>query len=374
MEFEWPFGNSGGTTVEYISRPFLGMAVFLLTKIPQPLKEIFKEETKLKKIFSGVQPTGTVTIGNYIGAFRQFVELQHDYHCHFCIVDQHAITVRQDPKELQETIRSLAALYIASGIDPEKATLFIQSEVPAHAQAAWMMQCIAYIGELERMTQFKDKSEEQEGVSAALLTYPPLMAADILLYNTDLVPVGDDQKQHLELTRNLAERFNSRYGKTFTVPEIRIPETGARIKSLQEPTKKMSKSDPNQRATISLLDTPKQIEKKIKSAMTDSEGIVKFDEENKPGVSNLLAIEAAMTDKTIDEVVMKYDGLRYGDFKAGVAEAVINHLTPIQERYYELIDSPELDEILDRGAEKANEVASATLKRMENRMGLGRKR
>lgn len=374
MEFEWPFGNSGGTTVEYISRPFLGMAVFLLTKIPKPLKEIFKEETKLKKIFSGVQPTGTVTIGNYIGAFRQFVELQHDYHCHFCIVDQHAITVRQDPKELQETIRSLAALYIASGIDPEKATLFIQSEVPAHAQAAWMMQCIAYIGELERMTQFKDKSEEQEGVSAALLTYPPLMAADILLYNTDLVPVGDDQKQHLELTRNLAERFNSRYGKTFTVPEIRIPETGARIKSLQEPTKKMSKSDPNQRATISLLDTPKQIEKKIKSAMTDSEGIVKFDEENKPGVSNLLAIEAAMTDKTIDEVVMKYDGLRYGDFKAGVAEAVINHLTPIQERYYELIDSPELDEILDRGAAKANEVASATLKRMENRMGLGRKR
>lgn len=192
------------------------------------------------------------------------MELQHEYHCHFCIVDQHAITVQQDPKELQKTIRSLAALYIASGIDPEKATLFIQSEVPAHAQAGWMMQCVSYIGELERMTQFKDKSDGQEGVSAALLTYPPLMAADILLYNTDLVPVGDDQKQHLELTRNLAERFNSRYGKTFTIPEVRIPKTGARIKSLQEPTKKMSKSDPNTKATISLLDTPKQIEKKIK--------------------------------------------------------------------------------------------------------------
>lgn len=330
--------------------------------------------TLMKTIFSGVQPTGTVTIGNYIGAFRQFVELQHEYHCNFCIVDQHAITVRQDPKELQHTIRSLAALYVASGIDPEKATLFIQSEVPAHAQAAWMMQCISYIGELERMTQFKDKSEGQEGVSAALLTYPPLMAADILLYNTNIVPVGDDQTQHLELTRTLAERFNSRYGKTFTIPEIRIPKTGARIKSLQEPTKKMSKSDPNKRATISLLDTPKEIEKKIKSAVTDSEGIVTFDEENKPGVANLLSIEAAMSDKTIDEVVAKYDGLRYGDFKAGVAEAVINHLTPIQEKYHALIDSPELDEILDRGAEKANEVASATLKRMENAMGLGRKR
>lgn len=350
------------------------MAVFLLAKIPNRTQEISEEDIYMKKIFSGVQPTGTVTLGNYIGAFRQFVELQHEYHCHFCIVDQHAITVQQDPKELQKTIRSLAALYIASGIDPEKATLFIQSEVPAHAQAGWMMQCVSYIGELERMTQFKDKSDGQEGVSAALLTYPPLMAADILLYNTDLVPVGDDQKQHLELTRNLAERFNSRYGKTFTIPEVRIPKTGARIKSLQEPTKKMSKSDSNTKATISLLDTPKQIEKKIKSAVTDSEGIVKFDEENKPGVSNLLAIESAMTGKTIDEVVAKYDGLRYGDFKAGVAEAVVNHLTPIQERYYELIDSPELDEILDRGREKANEIASATLKRMENRMGLGRKR
>lgn len=328
----------------------------------------------MKTIFSGVQPTGTVTIGNYIGAFRQFTELQHEYNCHFCIVDQHAITMQQDPKELQKTIRSLAALYVASGIDPDKAVLFIQSEVPAHAQAGWMMQCIAYIGELERMTQFKDKSAAQEGVSSALLTYPPLMAADILLYNTDIVPVGDDQTQHLELTRTLAERFNSRYGKTLKMPEIRTPKTGARIKSLQDPLRKMSKSDPNKKATISLLDTPKEIEKKLKSAVTDSEGIVKFDEENKPGVSNLLAIESAMSNLSIEAVVAKYDGLRYGEFKAGVAEAVINHLTPIQEKYYNLIESSALDDILDNGAEKANTVASATLKRMENAMGLGRKR
>ncbi|MHA6258452.1 tryptophan--tRNA ligase [Sporosarcina sp. CAU 1771] len=325
-------------------------------------------------IFSGVQPTGTVTIGNYIGAFRQFTELQHEADCLFCIVDQHAITVQQDPKELSKTIRSLAALYVASGIDPEKAVLFIQSEVPAHAQAAWVMQCVSYIGELERMTQFKDKSEGQEGVSSALLTYPPLMAADILLYNTNIVPVGDDQTQHLELTRNLAERFNSRYGKVLTIPEIRIPKNGARIKSLQDPMKKMSKSDPNKRATISLLDTPKEIEKKIKSAVTDSEGVVKFDVENKPGVSNLLTIESAMSGVSIDELVAKYDGLGYGAFKAGVAESIINHLTPIQEKYYELLDSPVLDEILDQGALKANAIASVTLQKMERAMGLGRQR
>lgn len=328
----------------------------------------------MKKIFSGVQPTGTVTLGNYIGAFRQFTELQHEYECVFCIVDQHAITVRQDPKELSKTIRSLAALYIASGIDPEKAILFIQSEVPAHAQAGWIMQCLSYIGELERMTQFKDKSEGQEGVSSALLTYPPLMAADILLYNTDIVPVGDDQTQHLELTRNLAERFNSRYGDVLTIPEIRTPKTGARIKSLQEPLKKMSKSDPNKKATISLLDTPKEIEKKIKSAVTDSEGIVAFDEENKPGVSNLLSIESAMGGQSIDALVTKYEGLRYGDFKAGVAEAVINHLTPIQEKYYDLLESPELDDILDNGRDRAHAIAKVTLQKMENAMGLGRQR
>ncbi|MEK4522850.1 tryptophan--tRNA ligase [Psychrobacillus sp. FSL W7-1457] len=327
----------------------------------------------MKTLFSGVQPTGTITLGNYIGAFRQFIDLQNDNDCIFCIVDQHAITVAQDPQELQNHIRSLAALYLAVGIDPEKSILFVQSEVPAHAKAGWMMQCISHIGELERMTQFKDKSDGKDAVTAGLLTYPPLMAADILLYQTNIVPVGDDQKQHIELTRDLAERFNKRYGNVLTMPEIQLPKHGARIKSLQDPTKKMSKSDPNQKATIRILDTPKQIEKKIKSSVTDSEGIVAFDTENKPGVSNLLTIESALTGTPIPELVAKYEGKGYGDFKASVAEAIINHLAPIQQRYEELLNSSELDSILDRGAEKANQLANETLVKMEAAMGLGRR-
>ncbi|KQL36689.1 tryptophan--tRNA ligase [Psychrobacillus sp. FJAT-21963] len=328
----------------------------------------------MKKLFSGVQPTGTITLGNYIGAFRQFIALQDDYDCVFCIVDQHAITVAQDPQELSKHIRSLAALYLAVGIDPEKSTLFIQSEVPAHAQAGWIMQCISYIGELERMTQFKDKSDGKDAVSAALLTYPPLMAADILLYQSNIVPVGDDQKQHVELTRDLAERFNKRYGEILTIPEIQLPKSGARIKSLQDPLKKMSKSDSNQKATIRILDTPKEIEKKIKSSVTDSEGIVAFDPENKPGVSNLLSIESALTDVSIESLVQKYNGKGYGDFKASVAQVIIDHFAPIQARYEELLNSSELDDILDRGADKANKLARETLSKMESAMGLGRKR
>lgn len=328
----------------------------------------------MKTIFSGIQPSGTITLGNYIGALRQFVELQDDYQCFFCIVDQHAITVPQDRLELRKNIKSLAALYVAVGLDPEKATLFIQSEVPAHAQAGWMLQCIAYIGELERMTQFKDKSSGKEAVSAGLLTYPPLMAADILLYNTDIVPVGEDQKQHLELTRDLAERFNRKYNDILTVPEVRIPKEGARVMSLQEPTKKMSKSDPNQKAFITLLDTPKQIEKKIKSAVTDSDGVIQYDKENKPGVSNLLSIYAALEGCSIEEAVAHFDGKGYGDFKQAVADTVVRHLEPIQARYHELIESEELDRILDEGAEKARRVASKTIRKMENAMGLGRKR
>lgn len=326
----------------------------------------------MKKIFSGVQPTGTVTLGNYIGAFKQFTELQDEYDCIFCIVDQHAITMPQDSKELRKNIKSLAALYLAAGIDPEKATLFIQSEVPAHAQAGWIMQCISTIGELERMTQYKDKSTKNESVSSGLLTYPPLMAADILLYQTDIVPVGDDQKQHIELTRDLAERFNKRFKKVMTIPEIRIPKHGARIMSLQDPTKKMSKSDPNKKAVVTLLDDLKTIEKKIKSAVTDSEGIVRFDPLNKPGISNLLTIEAALTGTTVESLVDKYKDAGYGDFKASVANAVTEHLAPIQERYKELLESDELDAILDRGAEKANLLANRTLKKMEDAMGLGR--
>lgn len=328
----------------------------------------------MKTIFSGIQPSGTITIGNYIGALKQFVELQDEYNCYFCIVDEHAITVPQDPQVLRKNIRSLAALYIAVGLDPNKATLFIQSEVPAHAQAAWMMQCIAYIGELERMTQFKDKSSGKDAVSAALLTYPPLMVADILLYSAHLVPVGEDQKQHLELTRDLAERFNKKYAEIFTVPEVRIPKVGARIMSLQDPTKKMSKSDSNQKGFISMLDEPKQIEKKIKSAVTDSEGIVKYDVENKPGVSNLLSIYSIFSGKTINELEELYEGKGYGVFKGDLAGTIIESLSPIQQRYHELMESEELDEILDRGAQQANAVASKMVKKMENAMGLGRKR
>jgi tryptophanyl-tRNA synthetase len=328
----------------------------------------------MKTIFSGIQPSGTITLGNYIGAMKQFVELQNDYNCYFCIVDQHAITVPQDRLELRKNIKSLAAMYIAVGIDPEKAVLFVQSEVPAHAQAGWMLQCVAYIGELERMTQFKDKSNGKEAVSAGLLTYPPLMAADILLYGTDLVPVGEDQKQHLELTRDLAERFNKKYNDIFTIPEVRIANVGARVMSLQDPLKKMSKSDPNTKAFISMLDEPKQIEKKIKSAVTDSEGIVKYDTVNKPGISNLLAIYSILSNHSIPELEEKYNGKGYGEFKSDLAEVVVQTIAPIQEKYYSLMNSEELDELLDKGAEKANVVANKMVKKMENAMGLGRKR
>ncbi len=325
-------------------------------------------------IFSGIQPSGIITIGNYIGAMKQFVELQNEHECYFCVVNQHAITVPQDPVQLRKNIRSLAALYLACGIDPEKATLFVQSEVPAHGQLGWIMQCIAYVGELERMTQYKDKSKGKEAVAAGLLTYPPLMAADILLYNTDIVPVGDDQKQHIELTRDLAERFNKRYRELFTIPDIYMPKVGARIMSLTEPTKKMSKSDPNPKSVISILDDPKTIEKKIKGAVTDSEGIVKYDKENKPGISNLLTIYSSFSGRSIEELEAHYEGKGYGEFKADVARVVAEALKPIQEKYNELLNSPELDDILDEGAEKANRVAMKMLRKVENAMGLSRKR
>lgn len=326
----------------------------------------------MKTIFSGIQPSGTLTIGNYLGAIRQFVQLQDEQHCFFCIVDEHAITVPQDPKELKDNIRSLAALYVAAGIDPKRSTLFIQSEVPAHAQLGWMLQSISYVGELERMTQFKDKSAGKEGVSSALLTYPTLMAADILLYQTDIVPVGDDQTQHLELTRNVAQRFNNRFKKTFIVPDIRIPKVGARIMSLQDPLRKMSKSDENKKGFISMLDTPKTIEKKLKSAVTDSEGIVKYDKENKPGVSNLLTIYASCTGESIADIEERYNGRGYGDFKSGVADAVIQLLQPIQAQYEQLITSNKLDEILDNGANQASITANKTLLNARKAMGLKR--
>ncbi|GGC77304.1 tryptophan--tRNA ligase [Enterococcus wangshanyuanii] len=333
----------------------------------------------METIFSGIQPSGIPTIGNYIGAMKQFVDLQNQYDCYFCIVDEHAITVPQDPIKLRQQIRGLAALYLAVGLDPEKATIFIQSEVSAHAEAAWIIQCNTTIGELERMTQFKDKSQKngRTGVSAGLLTYPPLMVGDIILYNANLVPVGDDQKQHLELTRDFVERFNKRYGQAnqelLVMPEVKIAEQGGRVMSLQDPTSKMSKSDTNAKGFISMLDEPNVIRKKIKSAVTDSTGIIEYDPENKPGISNLLSIFSAVTGRPVAEIVTQYEGKGYGDFKSDLAEAVVALLEPIQTRYNELLASDELDEILDKGAEQARLVANKTLQRMKNAIGLGRK-
>lgn len=332
-----------------------------------------------KTIFSGIQPSGTPTIGNYIGAMRQFIPLQEEFNCFYCIVDEHAITVPQDRLQLRQQTKSLAALYLAIGLNPEKATIFIQSEVTAHAEAAWIIQCNTNIGELERMTQFKDKSARygNAGVSAGLLTYPPLMVADIVLYQTNLVPVGEDQKQHLELTRDFVQRFNNRYGNgndLLTLPEVHTPEAGGRIMSLQDPTKKMSKSDDNQKGFISMLDEPKAIRKKIKSAVTDSIGIIEYDKENKPGISNLLTIYSSFANESIDSLVERYKGAGYGQFKTDLGEAVVAVLEPIQQHHDELVNSEELDLILDKGAEDARHVANKTLKKMQNAVGLGRKR
>ena len=328
-----------------------------------------------KRIFSGVQPSAIPTIGNYIGAMKNFVALQDEYDCTYCIVNQHAITVPQDPKKLKEQTRSLAALYLAIGLDPEKSTIFVQSEVPAHAQAAWIVQCNVGVGELERMTQYKDKSQKQQSVSAGLLTYPPLMVADIVLYNAEVVPVGDDQKQHMELTRDFVERFNSRYGngnKLLVMPEPFIPKAGARVMSLQTPTKKMSKSDANVKEYISMLDEPSVIRKKIKSAVTDSSGVIEFDPVEKPGVSNLLTIFSAFSGESIESLVARFKGVGYGQFKEELADAIIAVMEPIQERYYELLKSDKLDAILDEGAKKANYVANKTLRKMEKAVGLVR--
>lgn len=325
-------------------------------------------------IFSGIQPSGNLTLGNYLGALRNFTKVQDGNECYYCIVNQHAITVPQEPKLLHERTRQLAAIYLAAGLDPDKSTLFVQSEVPEHVQLGWIMTTMSYVGELERMTQYKDKAAKQgDSVPAGLLTYPPLMAADILLYQTDLVPVGDDQKQHLEITRDLAQRFNRVYGEDiFTVPEILLGTDGTRVMSLQEPTKKMSKSDDNQTATVYLLDTPKDIEKKIKRAQTDSDNAVRYDAAAKPGISNLMDIYATVTEKRHEDIEREFAGQGYGSFKKAVAEAVISVLEPIQQRYEELIGAPELDDILTKGAEKAHAEAGKTYEKVIRAMGLYR--
>ena len=324
-------------------------------------------------VFSGVQPSGELTIGNYLGALRQWVKMQDDYECLFCVVDLHAITVRQDPVALHKATLDVLALYLACGIDPNKSTIFVQSHVPEHTQLAWVLNCYTYFGEMGRMTQFKDKSARYEGnVSVGLFTYPVLMAADILLYQAKQVPVGDDQKQHLEITRDIAQRFNALYGDIFTIPEVFIPKAGARVMSLLDPNKKMSKSDDNRNNVIGLLEDPKAVAKKIKRAVTDSEEPprVKFDVENKPGVSNLLSILSAITEKSIPELEAEFEGKMYGHLKGAVADEVSAMLTQLQERYYHFRnDEALLNKILHEGAAKARAKAKETLDKVYQAVG-----
>lgn len=327
----------------------------------------------MKRVFSGVQPTGNIHLGNYLGALRQFVELQEEYQCLYCIVDLHAITVPQDPKELRKHILDVAALYLAVGVDPKKSIVFVQSDVPGHSELGWILTCSSYTGELSRMTQFKAKSQNKASAPAGLFTYPVLMAADILLYDTDVVPVGTDQKQHIELCRDLAIRVNNTRKKTFVVPEGRYLKAGARIMSLDDPSKKMSKSAENIHSRISLLDEPSKIKKSIMKATTDSEGIIRFDKDEKPGLSNLINIYSALYDKTIDEIIAMYEGKGYGDFKKDLVEITVDALTPIKEKFDEIRSSHELIDILEDGAEKANEIAEKTMARVKDNFGLGLK-
>ncbi len=323
----------------------------------------------MKRVLSGIQPSGKLTIGNYIGALQNFVKLQHSHQCFFMVVDLHAVTVPQEPAALREQTESVAALFIAAGIDPNKACVFVQSHVPAHAELGWLMTTLAYMGELERMTQFKDKSAGKESVGAGLFVYPTLMAADILIYNADLVPVGDDQKQHLELTRDLAQRFNHRFGELFTIPEPYMPEVGARIMSLDDASKKMSKSNPNPGSYIAMLDSPDDIRKKISRAVTDSGREVKYDPANKPEISNLISIYAHCAGMSVAEVEAKYEGQGYGPFKKDLAEHVVAVLEPIQQRYREIRSSGEIRHLLKKGAEQAEAIANETLRQAKERMG-----
>lgn len=326
-----------------------------------------------KIIFSGIQPSGVITLGNYLGALKNWVDLQYDYHCCYSIVDMHAITVRQNPAELRKRSLDLLKLYIACGIDPEENLLFMQSHVSAHAELAWILNCFTYMGELSRMTQFKDKSKRHaDNINAGLFTYPVLMAADILLYRADLVPVGKDQMQHLEITRDIAERFNTIYGDVFTIPEGFVTKSGAKIMSLTEPTKKMSKSDPNPKGYISMLDDFNVIAKKIKSATTDSEGVIEYRENDpeKAGVNNLISIMAAVTGKTIEQVAKEYSGKGYGEFKSDIAEAVVEHIRPIREKYDELSNNKDyLESVYKNGAEKAAKMAARTLNKVKKKVG-----
>lgn len=323
-----------------------------------------------KIIFSGIQPSGTLTLGNYIGALRNFKLLEDEYQCIYCVVDMHAITVRQDPAALRRRCLELAAIYIASGLDPKKNIIYCQSHVSGHAELAWILNCFTYMGELQRMTQFKDKAQKHaDNINAGLFTYPTLMAADILLYQTNLVPIGADQKQHLELTRNIAQRFNGVYGDVFTVPEGYFGKVGSRIMSLQDPTRKMSKSDPED-TFISLLDPPDAIRRKVRRAVTDSEADIRFDPVNKPGVSNLLSIIAALTGQGVEEAAAELQGQGYGKLKDRVSECVIETLAPLQSEHKRLMaDKAYLQGVLAENAEIANRMALRTLRKVQRKVG-----
>lgn len=334
--------------------------------------------TAKPRLFSGMQPSAdSLQIGNYIGALMQWRGMQEEYDAFFCVVDMHAITVPQEPKALREQIRRTAAQYIAAGIDPDRSTLYVQSHVPAHAQLAWVLNTITGFGEASRMTQFKDKSARYgtDAATLGLFAYPTLMAADILLYNTAAVPVGDDQKQHVELTRDLANRFNTRFGKTLRVPEPVIQKESARIYDLQNPTAKMSKSAESDSGVVWLLDDPAKTAKKFKSAVTDTEREIRFDRGEKPGISNLLTILSAFTGTTVPALELQYEGRGYGDLKTDVAEAVVEEFAPVRRRTLELLDDPaELDRVLSANADRASEVAEATLARVYDRIGFVPKR
>ena len=326
----------------------------------------------MARVFSGVQPTGNLHLGNYLGALTQFVELQDNNECIYCVVDMHSITVPQDPKELKEHIKDIAALYVAVGIDPKKSIVFTQSDVSGHAELGWILMCNAYTGELSRMTQFKQKAQGKESAPAGLFSYPVLMAADILLYDTDIVPVGNDQKQHIELTRDLAIRVNGKYGEdTFVVPDGRFLKEGARIMALDDPTSKMSKSAPNELSRISLLDDPSKIKKAIMKSTTDSEGVIRFDIKEKPGISNLLNIYSALSGKSVETLVKEYEGQGYGNLKKDLVEVTVNAIAPVQERYNQIRHTEELVSILKDGAERANAIAEKTIGRVKNNFGLG---
>jgi tryptophanyl-tRNA synthetase len=327
-----------------------------------------------KTIFSGVQPSGVLTIGNYLGAIKNWVKLKDEYHCYYCVVDLHALTVRQEAAEFKKRCLDTLSLLLAAGLDPEKNIIYFQSHVACHSELAWILNCFTYMGELSRMTQFKEKSERHaDNVNAGLFTYPVLMAADILLYSADLVPVGADQKQHLEIARDIAIRFNNVYGDVFTVPEPYIPKAGARIMSLADPDAKMSKSDENENAYISMLDKPEAIQRKCKRAVTDSDGQVRFSED-KPGVSNLMSIYGAATGKTMEQIEAEFEGQGYGILKSRVADALCEELAPLQQRYEKIrADKAYLGSVIQNGAEQARRNAERMLRKVHKKLGLAPK-